>query len=623
METLLFILLLFCPLAGFLINLSVGRKLPGMMSGCVANTMILLSFVSALTLFVTNNFIHVNLFTWLSLDFFKIDLSFAVDHLSMLWLIFVTGIGFLIHLYSMGYMKDDPNKNLFFAYLNLFIFFMLILVMASNLGVMFIGWEGVGLCSYLLIGFWNKDQANNNAAKKAFIMNRIGDLGFLIGIILLAYEFRTLEFSSLSHLLELEMPNSYILNVAGIALFIGAVGKSAQVPLYTWLPDAMAGPTPVSALIHAATMVTAGIYMMVKLNFLYALTPNVLLGVAIIGGITALLAASIGLMQNDIKKVLAYSTISQLGLMFMAVGVGAFHVAVFHVITHAFFKACLFLGAGSVIHAMGGEQDIRRMGGLKSKMKITHITFLLATCSIAGIPLTAGFFSKDEIMVSLFNFNFVLWVVGALASLMTAYYMFRVLFLTFYGSFRGTKEQENHLHESPKTMTIPLVVLGFFSIAAGYIGLPIGFNWLNNYLAPTLPNLSHMHHEFGSVSIALMIVSTVIALIGFFLAYKKYILNKQIPLEDGQYQGLSNIIYNKFYIDEFYNRIFVRPCYLLSDLLQNIVEKTIKIIINFGGYLSMWLSTPLSRLQNGSIGLYLFFFVVGFAAIVTALFFII
>ena len=623
METVLFILLLGSPLAGFLINLSIGKKLPGMLSGCIANTMILLSFVSALLLFVNDQFIQVNLFTWLSLENFKIDLSFGVDRLSMLWIMFVTGIGFLIHLYSMGYMKHDPQKSLFFCYLNLFIFFMLILVLASNLGVMFIGWEGVGLCSYLLIGFWNKDHANNDAAKKAFIMNRIGDLGFLIGIILLAYQFGTLEFSSLQTILTQDASNGCLLNIAALALFVGAIGKSAQVPLYTWLPDAMAGPTPVSALIHAATMVTAGIYMIVKLNFLYALTPEILLVVAIIGSITALFAASIGLMQNDIKKVLAYSTVSQLGLMFMALGVGAYHVAVFHVITHAFFKACLFLGAGSVIHAMDGEQDIRKMGGLKSKLKITHITFLLATCSISGIPLFAGFFSKDEIMISLFHSNFIFWIIGVITSLMTAYYMFRVYFLTFYGKFRGTEEQEKHLHESPKSMTLPLIVLAFFSIAAGYIGLPIGYNWLNEYLVTYIPSIGHAHHAFDGTSILLMAISILIAVAGFFLAYKKYVLDKKLPIGDNYYQGLSKIIYHKYYIDEFYDRVFVRPIYLLGDICKDIIDKVIKLIVNVGGYFALWFSNPLARLQNGSVSLYLFFFVIGFVVITTALFFII
>lgn len=627
METGLIILLLISPFIGFLINLSIGNKLPKSLSGCIASSMVLLSFVSSLCLFISSFHsdapFRLYLFDWLSLEHLNIELSFVIDRLALLWLLFVTGIGFLIHVYSMSYMKEDPRKFLYFAYLNLFIFFMLILVTGANLVVMFVGWEGVGLCSYLLIGFWSRDHSNNDAAKKAFVMNRIGDLGFLIGIIILAIQFHTLDFASLSDVLKAENASNPYLAIAALSLFIGAMGKSAQIPLYTWLPDAMAGPTPVSALIHAATMVTAGIYMLVKLNFLFILTPDVLMFIAVIGGLTALFAATIGLMQNDIKKVLAYSTVSQLGLMFMAVGVGAFHVAIFHVITHAFFKACLFLGAGSVIHALGGEQDMRKMGGLRSKMKITYLTFLISTCSIAGIPFTAGFFSKDEIMISLFESNPLLWIIGVSASLMTAYYMFRVLFLTFNNSFRGTQEQASHLHESSKIITIPLMILAFFAIAAGYIGLPAGFSWLNHYLTPVMPQLAYLDHTFGLGSIVLMCISIIIALIGFFLAYKEYIINKGLPLNDSEYQGLSKIIYNKFYIDDVYDKVFVKPTYLLGDILKEIVDRIIKYLVNFGGTLAVWLSNPFSRLQNGSIGLYLFFFVLGFTGIVTFMFFII
>lgn len=626
METELIMLLLISPFIGFLINLGVGHKLQKSLSGCIASSAVLISFLSALCLFISSLSaeapVKFYLFDWLSLENFNVELSFLLDRLALLWLLFVTGIGLLIHVYSMSYMKDDPNKSHFFAYLNLFIFFMLILVSGANLVVMFVGWEGVGLCSYLLIGFWCKDHANNDAAKKAFVMNRIGDLGFLIGIIVLATQFHTVDFQSLNTLLQTSTSNTY-LTVAALALFIGAMGKSAQVPLYTWLPDAMAGPTPVSALIHAATMVTAGIYMLVKLNVLYLLTPEVLTFIAIIGGITALFAATIGLMQNDIKKVLAYSTVSQLGLMFMAVGIGAFHVAVFHVITHAFFKACLFLGAGSVIHALGGEQDIRNMGGLKSKMKITYLTFLISTCSIAGIPFTAGFFSKDEIMISLFHSNPLLWLVGISASLMTAYYMFRVLFLTFNNSFRGTKEQVNHLHESSKVITIPLTILAFFAIAAGYIGLPAGYSMLNHYLTPIFPQLVSADHALGLEAIVLMGISIAIAVVGCFMAYKKYIINKQVPLADNEYQGFSKIIYNKFYIDDIYDRVFVKPTYLLGDILKDVIDRLIAFIVNLGGTLTVYLSNPLSRLQSGSVSLYLFFFVLGFAGIVSFIFFII
>ena len=381
METILVLILLLSPFIGFSINLLVGKKLTGRtLPGIIATTAVVVRFVISLYLFIQNLFtgqvFNLNLFQWIALGEFTTDLSFTLDQLSLVWLLFVTGIGMLIHIYSMGYMHDDENIDRYFSYLNLFIFFMTILVSGSNLLVMFIGWEGVGLCSYLLIGFWSRNHKNNDAAKKAFVMNRIGDLGFLIGIFTLGYMFKTVDYVSLKDLVTSPDP---LLGVATFALFIGATGKSAQIPLYTWLPDAMAGPTPVSALIHAATMVTAGIFMVTRLNFIFDLTPDIQTLIAIVGAVTALFAATIALTQNDIKKVLAYSTVSQLGLMFLALGLGAYHVAVFHVITHAFFKACLFLGSGSVIHAMGGEQDMRKMGGLKNKMKTTYYTFLIST----------------------------------------------------------------------------------------------------------------------------------------------------------------------------------------------------------------------------------------------------
>src|SRR6478752_9226008 len=393
--------------------------------------------------------ISIDLFDWIQISNIKINFSFLLDQLSLLWLMFVTGIGALIHMYSISYMHDDENMHKFFGYLNLFVFFMISLVVGSNLLVMFIGWEGVGLCSYLLIGFWYKNQNYNDAAKKAFIMNRIGDLGLLIGIFILGSLFSTLDFASLETAIAgTKDVDTVWLSIAALALFIGACGKSAQIPLYTWLPDAMAGPTPVSALIHAATMVTAGIFMVTRLNFLFDLTPEVQNIIAIVGAVTALVAATIGLVQTDIKKVLAYSTVSQLGLMFLALGFGAYQVAIFHVITHAFFKACLFLGSGSVIHGLHGEQDMRKMGGLKKAMPITFWTMLISSLAISGVPVFSGFFSKDEILMTAFHHNIPLWVVGSVASIMTAFYMFRLMFLTFFKEFRGTEEQKHHLHES-------------------------------------------------------------------------------------------------------------------------------------------------------------------------------
>lgn len=518
-------------------------------------------------------------------------------------------------------MDGDENIDRFFAYLNLFIFFMIVLVAGSNLMIMFIGWEGVGLCSYLLIGFWYKNQKYNDAAKKAFIMNRIGDLGFLIGIFILAYLFKTVDFETLKTATEnSSIQTSALVGIAAFCLFIGAMGKSAQIPLYTWLPDAMAGPTPVSALIHAATMVTAGIFMVTRLNFLFDLTPNVQWFIAIVGAITALFAATIAIAQTDIKKVLAYSTVSQLGLMFLALGCGAYNIAVFHVITHAFFKACLFLGSGSVIHAMGGEQDMRTMGGLKSKLPITFATFCIATVSISGIPPLAGFFSKDEIMMVAMEKNIILWILGALASLLTAFYMFRILFLTFYNQFRGSKEQEHHLHESPKSMTLPLIVLAFLAVVGGAISLPFGLSWLDSYLEPIIPSIGVAKHLPFGEQLSMMIISTVIAFLGLGLAAYKYLKKKEVPVEDDKIKGPVKILYNKYYIDEIYNLLFVKPLYALSNLFKSIVEKVIGSIVQGCGRLVELVSVPASKLQNGSLGFYLSFFVLGFCALIIYLF---
>lgn len=627
METTLVLILLISPLLGFLFNLTFGKKIAKHLPGCLSTTAVLVSFMISVYFFIqiltTGEAIEVHLFDWMKLKNFSVDLGFRLDQLSILWLLFVTGIGALIHLYSMGYMKGDRHIDRFFAYMNLFIFFMLTLVMGSNLLMMFIGWEGVGLCSYLLIGFWFHNHEYNNAAKKAFLMNRVGDLGFLIGLITLAVLFNTIDFVELqAKSVTLSNAQLGILGVATFSLFIGAIGKSAQIPLFTWLPDAMAGPTPVSALIHAATMVTAGIFMVTRMNFIFSMTPNVMLFIAIIGAVTALFAATIGLMQTDIKKVLAYSTVSQLGLMFLAVGVGAYHVAVFHVVTHAFFKACLFLGAGSVIHGMGGEQDMRKMGGLKAAMGVTYITFLISTLSISGIPPFAGFFSKDEIMLVAFQAHPILWALGALASLMTAFYMFRVLYLTFHNDFRGTAEQKEHLHESPKTMTLPLILLAVLAVVGGVISLPFGYNWLTHYLQPVLPQLANMPHEFSTQTAIVMVVSIVIAILGWFLAYNKFVSKKEVPLADNQYTGFGKIVYNKFYIDEIYDLVFVRTTYSLANFLSNIVDHLVRGIVNCGGALATWLSAPASRLQNGSVGFYMFFLVLGFCAIVGYMFFI-
>lgn len=625
METSLVLILILSPFIGFLYNLFAGKKTLEA-SGIIATLAVAISFVISVYFFqqvyVSKTPIAIHLFNWISLEHFNVGLDFLLDQLSLLWLLFVTGIGALIHLYSIGYMHDDENKDRFFAYLNLFVGFMLMLVMGGNLLVTFIGWEGVGLCSYLLIGFWYKNQEYNDAAKKAFIMNRIGDLGFLIGMFTLAYLLGTLDYTNLkANFGSISLtPVVYAgLTLAGVCLFIGATGKSAQLPLYTWLPDAMAGPTPVSALIHAATMVTGGIFLVTRMGFLYNALPDVQMLIAIVGGVTSLFAATIGLMQTDIKKVLAYSTVSQLGLMFLALGVGAYTAAVFHVVTHAFFKACLFLGAGSVIHGLNGNQDIRKMGGVKKVMFVTYITFFIATLAISGIPPFAGFFSKDEILISTFEHSKILWFIGSLASVFTAFYMFRLLYLTFFGSFRGTEEEKHHIHESPKTMTIPLIVLAILSIFGGLLGIP-GYSWISEYLAPVLPVAEKVQPEGGPSEYVMMGIAVIGALIGIGVAYFLYQSKKNIPSADEEKSGIDKVIYSKFYVDELYNAVFVKPVYALSTLFTSVFEKVITFLVDGVANVVGFASTKARLIQNGSIGTYLVAFVIGVCAILTYLF---
>ena len=463
------------PLLGFVIN-GLGRNnFSKTLIGVIGSGVILASFILSIALFFelgagTQKQFTIDLFDWISAGNLHIPLSFLYDPLSAIMLLIITGVGFLIHIYSTGYMHDDAGFGKFFSYLNLFIFFMLILVLGSNYIVMFIGWEGVGLCSYLLIGFWYTNSNYASAAKKAFVMNRIGDLGFLLGVFLIFNTFGSVEFAKVFPQAANMMPGSGTVTLITILLFIGACGKSAQLPLFTWLPDAMAGPTPVSALIHAATMVTAGIYMIARSSVLFDLAPTTQDLIAIIGTATALIAAIIALTQTDIKKVLAYSTVSQLGYMFLGLGVGAYTGSFFHVLTHAFFKALLFLGAGSVIHAMHHEQDMRHMGGLKSKLKVTFATMMIGTIAIAGLPPFSGFFSKDEILAHAYEHNKVLWAIGLFTAFLTAFYMFRMMFLTFFGKYRGTHHAEEHIHESPKTMTLPLVVLAILAAMVNGLG---------------------------------------------------------------------------------------------------------------------------------------------------------
>ena len=622
METNLALVLLLSPFVGFLFNIFLGSKVSRNVSGAIGTLTVVVSFLLSICFFAQLNQngkpFEISLFDWIQVSNFKLDFGILLDQLSLLWLLFVTGIGSLIHLYSISYMHDDENMHKFFAYLNLFVFFMITLVIGSNLLVMFIGWEGVGLCSYLLIGFWYKNQPYNDAAKKAFIMNRIGDLGFLIGMFIIAALFSTLNYTEIKTALSAGNADSAMLGLAALCLFIGATGKSAQLPLYTWLPDAMAGPTPVSALIHAATMVTAGIFMVTRMNFLFELTPDIQQIIAIVGAATALVAASIGLLQNDIKKVLAYSTVSQLGLMFLALGLGAYTVAVFHVITHAFFKACLFLGSGSVIHGLHGEQDMRKMGGLRKAMPITFWTMMISTLAIAGIFPFAGFWSKDEILMVAFEHNKVLWVVASIASIMTAFYMFRLMYLTFFKEFRGTEEQKHHLHESPSLITIPLVILAVLAVIGGAINLP-GSMWLNHFLEPILA-AKHEAHHLGTQEFMLMGIALAGAIVGIIWANAKYIKGGFVPKEDADISGFNKTVYNKYYVDEFYTFLIVKPINSLSNFFRTTLEPALgKVVFSFGT-LANGIGTQGKKLHNGNIGLYLFVFVLGICAIITYLF---
>lgn len=608
------------PLLGFLINGLGFKKISKPIASSIGIGAALLSFICTFLVYLEFNAnpqpITVTLFEWFSVGEFKVPFAFYVDQLSIIMLFIVTGIGTLIHLYSKGYMSHDEGFGKFFAYLNLFLFAMLLLVLGSNYLVMFIGWEGVGLCSYLLIGFWNKNFEFGNAARKAFIMNRVGDLGLLIGIFLIIQQFGTLEYTEVfAQASNLQVGDSAIVAIT-LALFIGAMGKSAQIPLFTWLPDAMAGPTPVSALIHAATMVTSGIYLIVRSNVLYTLSPVTLEFIAWIGVATAVLAATIGVFQNDIKKVLAYSTVSQLGYMFIGLGVMSYTSGFFHVITHAFFKALLFLAAGSVIHAMSDEQDIRKMGGLWSKIKITAITFLIGTIAISGIPPFAGFFSKDEILAHVFEHNKLMWALAMFGSFLTAFYMFRVFFLTFMGNFRGSVEQKKHLHESPPSMTIPLIVLAALSIIGGFIGFPAIFHLphtLADFLAPIYENSRAVMPTLGEVHLShstewlLMGFSVAIAFIAFAIAYVLYLKKENVPGEDETITGWQKVVYNKYYIDEAYNAIFVSPIKKLSGVFYNLIEnKGLVKITNGSGSLVKIAGSAIAKVQNGSTAIYLF-----------------
>lgn len=616
------------PLVGFLINGWGRNVLSKSAVGFIGSLAILLSFGVSVGVFCelnaadTKSFI-IPLFDWIHAGSLTVPFSFLVDPLSVLMLLVVTGIGFLIHVYSIGYMHEDAGFAKFFSYLNLFIFFMLLLVLGSNYVILFIGWEGVGLCSYLLIGFWFTNASYASAAKKAFVMNRIGDLGFLIAIFLIFATFGSVEFAKIFPQASTMVSGNGTLILITALLFVGATGKSAQIPLFTWLPDAMAGPTPVSALIHAATMVTAGIYMIARSNILFTLAPQTLEIVSIIGLATAILAATIALTQTDIKKVLAYSTVSQLGYMFLGLGVGAYTGAFFHVITHAFFKALLFLGAGSVIHAMNNEQDLRNMGGLRKKLPITFLTMMVGTIAISGLPPFAGFFSKDEILAHVYQHNPVLWGIGVIGAMFTAFYMFRMLFLTFYGNFRGTHDQEHHLHESPKSMTIPLIILAILSVIGGFIGVPEvlgGSHWLAHFLAPVFEASNAKMGELSlnhATEYMLMAISVGGVLFALFVAYTKYIRNAHIPVADAHKRSLlAKISYNKYYVDEIYDALITRPLDALSSFFYHMVDKLgIDGLVNNVGKTATEASKGFRLLQTGNIGFYIFMMVLGTMAL--------
>jgi NADH-quinone oxidoreductase subunit L len=612
MKTIIGLIVLW-PLAGFLLN-GLGRNFWSKKTiATQATGYIFASFIFSLIAFWNvqeQGAITVHYFDFINTSTVKIPFDFRVDALSSLFLLVITGVGTLIHLYSTAYMHEEtaPHYARYFAYLNLFIFSMLLLVLGDNYVIMFIGWEGVGLCSYLLIGYWFTNTTYNNAAKKAFIMNRIGDLGFLLAIFWLIVRLGTVSYGEVLTAESLAKLSSTDITAITLLLFVGAMGKSAQIPLYTWLPDAMAGPTPVSALIHAATMVTAGIYMITRTNIFYTNSEIAQTVVAIIGISTALLAATIAIKQNDIKKVLAYSTVSQLGYMFLGLGVGAYSGAVFHVITHAFFKALLFLAAGSVIHAMHHEQDIRKMGGLKSKLPITHLTFLIGCIAIAGVPPFSGFFSKDEILAAAYAKNPIYWFLGLIGAAMTAFYMFRLYATTFLGQFRGTEAQASHLHESPASMTIPLIILAVLSAVGGAMGVPEilgGHHWLGQHLSSII-GAEHALHLSHTTEWILMGSSVTIALLALLIAISKY--SKQA---DGEPQTvLGKFLYNKWLVDEFYEKTIVQPLNRFAGFLKEVIEKNvIDGFVNGTGKIVQYGARQTRLIQSGQVGYYILFMV--------------
>ncbi|RJQ44486.1 MAG: NADH-quinone oxidoreductase subunit L [Nitrospiraceae bacterium] len=611
------------PLISFIINILFGRSIIKSKAHWIAIPAVAGSFVLALSAFMdvmAGNVININVYTWILSGNFQVPVGFLIDQLTAIMLIVVTSISTLIFIYSVGYMHGDGGYYRFFAYLSLFVFSMLVLVMANNFLLLYFGWEAVGLCSYFLIGFWFHKKSAADAGKKAFIVNRFGDFGFGLGVILVFLTFGSLEYTqvfsnaniALGQTINILGTDVDLITLICLLLFCGAVGKSAQMPLHVWLPDAMEGPTPVSALIHAATMVTAGVFLVARCNPLFSLSHTAMNTVAIVGGVTAIFAASIGLVQNDIKRVIAYSTVSQLGYMFLALGVGAYSAAIFHLYTHAYFKALLFLGSGSVIHALHDEQNMQNMGGLKKYMPVTYAVFIIATLSITGIPGLAGFFSKDEILWRAYlggELGRGMWLLGTVAALMTAFYSWRLIYLTFHGKFRGTHEKEHHLHESPKVITVPLMFLAVGAVLAGYVGIPPLLrehgDRIGEFLAPVL---GHPQGE-GSHSEELMVMgaSIFVALAGWGVAYMMYVKNAELPKKIGSmFRPIHNLLYNKYYVDELYSKTFVQPILKMSDkvILGFFDAKIIEGIVNGVPNLIGAFSRQFRKVQTGLLSNY-------------------
>ncbi|MEZ5360445.1 MAG: NADH-quinone oxidoreductase subunit L [Candidatus Zixiibacteriota bacterium] len=622
------------PLAAFIINGLFRTKLSKGVVQTLAVGSVGLSFILSVILFFellgleSRSYTNL-LFSWIPVGDLQLNFAYLLDPLSAVMILIVTGVGFLIHVYSIGYMAHDPDVKRFFCYLNLFMFAMLTLVLGDNLILLFIGWEGVGLCSYLLIGFWFEKKSASDAGKKAFIVNRVGDFGFLIGAFIIFWTAGTLQFNELRAVADsVFVVGGSMITLATLFLFFGATGKSAQIPLYIWLPDAMEGPTPVSALIHAATMVTAGVYMIVRLNFLFVMAPTTMLVVAIVGAATAFVAATIGLAQNDIKRVLAYSTVSQLGYMMMACGVAAFTAGIFHLMTHAFFKALLFLGSGAVIHSMSNEQDMRKMGGLRKNIPITYKTMLVGTLAIAGFPFMSGFFSKDEILWKAFSSghgHWIFWLIGVVTAGLTTFYMFRLVYLTFFGEGRYDKHTAEHLHESPKVMTMPLVVLAALSIIGGFVGVPHalgGGAWFEKFLEPVMAEIpgeaAHGGHHDMTMEYVLMGIAIAIFAIAWMLAryfYRKNIA--KVTSLKASLSGIHTMLYNKYWVDEFYGATIVRPIVNGSIFLWKVVDVLIiDGIANGLAFLVQDMSTMVKRMQTGLVRAYMAIFVVGVVILV-------